>query len=310
MKRKYVSYLFYSFIIFMLGIVGVDALTVNLSKDLISASESSAARFYINTAKDFSSSSYFQSGAFGGYADSSNKSAKVSVKNGDYYVWSYDALSQRINSGSPVLVKVTNSCTNQKPQTNKTGTFTVERCFYKVKGDSEVYADEDGTVIASCASGYKITATKTTTDTCSSMSLDGLSKRYCKRVFQFTCSKSSGSNEEPGEGGETPTVDPAKLSKLSLDGATISPSFKASTKKYTATVEANVSLGFAPDLRNYGVGAQIISDLGFNNFNLITNNPKKIEEKSLIKIQKSDEISKNSCITFVFCFAKSERILL
>ena len=42
------------------------------------------------------------------------------------------------------------------------------------------------------------------------------------------------------------------------------------------TVEANVSLGFAPDIRNYGVGAQIISDLGFNNFNLITNNPRKI----------------------------------
>lgn len=42
------------------------------------------------------------------------------------------------------------------------------------------------------------------------------------------------------------------------------------------TVEANVSLGFAPDLRNYGVGAQIILDLEFNNFNLITNNPKKI----------------------------------
>ncbi len=42
------------------------------------------------------------------------------------------------------------------------------------------------------------------------------------------------------------------------------------------TVEANVSLGFQPDLRDYGVGAQIILDLGFNDFNLITNNPKKI----------------------------------
>ena len=42
------------------------------------------------------------------------------------------------------------------------------------------------------------------------------------------------------------------------------------------TVEANISLGFKPDLRDYGMGAQIIADLGFNNFNLITNNPKKI----------------------------------
>lgn len=42
------------------------------------------------------------------------------------------------------------------------------------------------------------------------------------------------------------------------------------------TIEANISLGFPADLRNYGVGAQIILDLGFNNFKLITNNPKKI----------------------------------
>lgn len=42
------------------------------------------------------------------------------------------------------------------------------------------------------------------------------------------------------------------------------------------TIEANISLGFKADLRDYGVGAQIILDLGYNNFNLITNNPKKI----------------------------------
>ena len=42
------------------------------------------------------------------------------------------------------------------------------------------------------------------------------------------------------------------------------------------TIQANISLGFPPDLRTYGVGAQIILDIGFKEFDLITNNPKKI----------------------------------
>ena len=42
------------------------------------------------------------------------------------------------------------------------------------------------------------------------------------------------------------------------------------------TVEANIALGFPDDLRDYGIGAQMLSDLGVKKMKLMTNNPKKI----------------------------------
>ena len=56
------------------------------------------------------------------------------------------------------------------------------------------------------------------------------------------------------------------------------------------TVEANEKLGFAPDLRDYGIGAQILKDIGVEKMKILTNNPRKIIGLEAYGLQVTDRV--------------------
>ncbi|MCK4752987.1 MAG: bifunctional 3,4-dihydroxy-2-butanone-4-phosphate synthase/GTP cyclohydrolase II [Planctomycetes bacterium] len=56
------------------------------------------------------------------------------------------------------------------------------------------------------------------------------------------------------------------------------------------TVDANLELGFSPDKRDYGIGAQICRDLGLKNIRILTNNPKKVSRLEVYGIKITEQI--------------------
>jgi 3,4-dihydroxy 2-butanone 4-phosphate synthase/GTP cyclohydrolase II len=56
------------------------------------------------------------------------------------------------------------------------------------------------------------------------------------------------------------------------------------------TVDANIKLGFMPDKRDYGIGAQICRDLGLRKIRILTNNPKKISRLEVYGVKVVEQI--------------------
>ena len=182
-----------------------------------------------------------------------SNSYSVGVKNGTYYFWVYD--SGQI-SGSVAAIRyaaavpVTTSCSNQVI-TNGTGTGTVERC-YVYDGNYTVPDVKENFI--TCAPGYSIREENVSINYngCAPGTLNinyngqTVNKRYCKVVFNYTCTKNdSGSSSGGGtggggsSGGGSVVAPAASLSDLFVSVGSLNPSFSSLVKTYNVTVPSN-----------------------------------------------------------------------
>lgn len=238
MKRNYLKYFIYFLIFMSIGVLNVNAaptVTATANGDLITANFSysgGTSAFWINNDQTFNAGVKTFVNAKGLMG---SNTGTVSVKNGTYYVWATATNAVRYPQTTGVKVTVTNSCKNET-KTNKTGSFTLERCFIKTASSTTM---ESSTTTFSCKSGYTAEGhVSIDTNTCNNMSLNGLSQRYCKVVYKIECVKS---NSSGGGGGTTAPVAAPTLSSLSVSDGNLSPAFKSGTKSYTVNVGSNVS---------------------------------------------------------------------
>lgn len=244
MKRRCLILLSYLFCIFTFGILGVKAAGISVYNEndyyqfTFSNGNVKSLGFYIQDATvstNYNDATLMTKDPYNAIVSSTI--ANVSLQNGSYKVWVYGSDYKYYSQ----TISVTNSCTNEPKKTNQTGSFTVERCFKKYKASDGTYkVDIQGeTPVYSCADGYMLTESALTENTCSSMSLNGMSYRWCKGVFKGTCTKKSSSTPPPEP--EKPAAPAATLSSLSVSSGKLSPAFKSGTTKYTVNVGAEVS---------------------------------------------------------------------